>query len=343
MIRARAAPRPSGPSTPSTAPAAGRSCAGMSSSRPRAECASRGRSEKPLRLQRSDLTGVQRDHRGGPLQHGKLGGPRRHPRAVADRDHAARPDDGRVRAGHEWPNDIDFSCGGATSPCRWGDYAGASPDPVNDQAIWGSNQLNGPHTSDPAWLTRNFQLTDAAAGYARPETPLRVALVRRMCRAEPHARRAACIRVVCPTAQVSSLLTVGAPDANGLAASSRSPRSSCSMTGDVKLAGLGDGRAGAPGTRRLCRPASGKRLRSNHRSCLGCGRRRARDARRLPVHVRGPLPDDRGHHGRIDLRGEHDCQRAHGAVRTACARSGSSDRPACTTPTANLFDVRTVI
>src|SRR6266496_5252714 len=36
--------------------------------------------------------------------------------------------------------DQDFSC----SPCRWGDYAGASPDPSNANVIWGSNQLNGP-------------------------------------------------------------------------------------------------------------------------------------------------------------------------------------------------------
>ena len=70
---------------------------------------------------------------------------------------------GEVSIGTSAASDIDFSCG-ASTPCRWGDYAGASPDPLNDQAIWGSNQLNGPQTSDPAWITRNFVVTDAAAG-----------------------------------------------------------------------------------------------------------------------------------------------------------------------------------
>ena len=33
----------------------------------------------------------------------------------------------------------DFSCN--PGPCRWGDYAGATPDPVPDDTVWGSNQL----------------------------------------------------------------------------------------------------------------------------------------------------------------------------------------------------------
>lgn len=51
--------------------------------------------------------------------------------------------------------DQDFSC----PVCRWGDYAGASPDPQNDDVVWGSNQLNGnPHNDDPRWITQNFAL-----------------------------------------------------------------------------------------------------------------------------------------------------------------------------------------
>jgi hypothetical protein len=52
--------------------------------------------------------------------------------------------------------DQDFSC----SPCRWGDYAGASPDPNNSDVVWGSNQLNGPVSgTNAAWITRNFALS----------------------------------------------------------------------------------------------------------------------------------------------------------------------------------------
>jgi hypothetical protein len=52
----------------------------------------------------------------------------------------------------------DFSC----SPCRWGDYAGASPDPAVGSLVWGSNQglgaPSGPSDEEPHWTTRNFAL-----------------------------------------------------------------------------------------------------------------------------------------------------------------------------------------
>jgi hypothetical protein len=53
--------------------------------------------------------------------------------------------------------DQDFSCALGPS-CRWGDYAGASPDPANTDVMWGTNQLNGPiqPAGDPSWITRNF-------------------------------------------------------------------------------------------------------------------------------------------------------------------------------------------
>jgi hypothetical protein len=49
--------------------------------------------------------------------------------------------------------DNDFTC----SPCRWGDYSGASPDPAAPLAdpkgkVWLANQwLNG--TGSPNWRT----------------------------------------------------------------------------------------------------------------------------------------------------------------------------------------------
>jgi hypothetical protein len=56
--------------------------------------------------------------------------------------------------------DLDSSCNfpDPGDPCRWGDYAGASPDPEQSVLAWGSNQVNGPSTSDPQWRTRNFAL-----------------------------------------------------------------------------------------------------------------------------------------------------------------------------------------
>ena len=43
--------------------------------------------------------------------------------------------------------------------CSWGDYAGASPDPKNVHAVWGSNELVGPQTRDDNWTSRNFAVS----------------------------------------------------------------------------------------------------------------------------------------------------------------------------------------
>jgi hypothetical protein len=56
-------------------------------------------------------------------------------------------------------------------PCRWGDYAGASPDPIQPNEVWGSNQAQGRVSSRrcratgfpgshpcPSWFTNNFAL-----------------------------------------------------------------------------------------------------------------------------------------------------------------------------------------
>jgi hypothetical protein len=61
--------------------------------------------------------------------------------------------------------DSGFDCRTTSAPnlCRWGDYAGASPDPASPTtgttgAVWGSSMLaaSGGSTSSAGWTTRNF-------------------------------------------------------------------------------------------------------------------------------------------------------------------------------------------
>jgi len=61
--------------------------------------------------------------------------------------------------------DTGFDCMTAESPnlCRWGDYAGASPDPASPTTatrgqVWGSSMLSAPggSASSAAWTTGNF-------------------------------------------------------------------------------------------------------------------------------------------------------------------------------------------
>jgi PKD repeat protein len=73
--------------------------------------------------------------------------------------------------------DNDYSCpsqpfgsSDGTGVCRWGDFAGASVDPENPDAVWGSNQINGPTGAaipgfggQAQWSTQNSALTPAAA------------------------------------------------------------------------------------------------------------------------------------------------------------------------------------
>jgi len=65
----------------------------------------------------------------------------------------------------------DFSCDILIGdPCRWGDYAGASPDPADADLVWGTNQTLGPvSAADAAWRTRNFALT---ADTTAPDTTI---------------------------------------------------------------------------------------------------------------------------------------------------------------------------
>jgi hypothetical protein len=60
--------------------------------------------------------------------------------------------------------DVDFSC----SPCRWGDYSGASPDPAatgTAGTVWLANQYNlaNGSTSSTAWRTWIFAVTPTSA------------------------------------------------------------------------------------------------------------------------------------------------------------------------------------
>jgi hypothetical protein len=59
--------------------------------------------------------------------------------------------------------DVDFSCS-STSPCRWGDYSGASPDPAGTGTtgrVWLGNQYNtaSGSTSSTNWRTWLFAVT----------------------------------------------------------------------------------------------------------------------------------------------------------------------------------------
>ena len=57
--------------------------------------------------------------------------------------------------------DVDFSCSSPYGPpCRWGDYSGASPDPINAGVVWGTTQLDGQSFFGfPQWVTQNFAVT----------------------------------------------------------------------------------------------------------------------------------------------------------------------------------------
>ena len=74
--------------------------------------------------------------------------------------------------------DLDFTCGYSqpSDPCRWGDYAGASPDPVNAGVVWGSSQITGPCYIlcgfFAQWQTQNFAIVaSASSGSVPPGAP----------------------------------------------------------------------------------------------------------------------------------------------------------------------------
>ena len=73
--------------------------------------------------------------------------------------------------------DQDSSCSSST-PCRWGDYAGASPDPINANVVWGSSQVTGNCFVLCGWFsqwqTRNFAILTPQASI----TPTPIAVFR---------------------------------------------------------------------------------------------------------------------------------------------------------------------
>jgi hypothetical protein len=59
--------------------------------------------------------------------------------------------------------DTDGSCRSPFGPpCRWGDYAGASPDPTSCSVVWGTTMLAGDVASSglPTWVTQNFAVAE---------------------------------------------------------------------------------------------------------------------------------------------------------------------------------------
>jgi hypothetical protein len=78
-------------------------------------------------------------------------------------------DPGELVIGQSSAADLDFSCGSGSppAPCRWGDYAGASPDPQNDGVVWGSSQVTGSCFIFcgffAQWQTQNFAVVASTA------------------------------------------------------------------------------------------------------------------------------------------------------------------------------------
>ena len=90
---------------------------------------------------------------------------------------AGQMDPGEIVLASSTAGDRDFSCNnppGNNVPCRWGDYAGASPDPLNKNVVWGSNQaLTLPSVADgnPNWVTQNFAIVGPPARPAAQSSP----------------------------------------------------------------------------------------------------------------------------------------------------------------------------
>jgi len=87
-------------------------------------------------------------------------------------------DTGELVIAQSSATDLDFTCGysSPTAPCRWGDYAGASPDPQNPGVVWGSNQVTGPCLIFcgffAQWQTQNFAVVaSTVTGPVPPGAP----------------------------------------------------------------------------------------------------------------------------------------------------------------------------
>jgi hypothetical protein len=64
--------------------------------------------------------------------------------------------------------DTDYACNNPNvgDPCRWGDYAGATPDPVMKSLVWGTSEIILAAGSIPAWADHNFALSFVTAPHA---------------------------------------------------------------------------------------------------------------------------------------------------------------------------------
>jgi hypothetical protein len=86
-------------------------------------------------------------------------------------------DTGELVIAQSSATDLDFTCGysSPTAPCRWGDYAGASPDPQNAGVVWGSNQVTGPCLIFcgffAQWQTQNFAVVASTVTGPVPPGP----------------------------------------------------------------------------------------------------------------------------------------------------------------------------
>jgi hypothetical protein len=66
-------------------------------------------------------------------------------------------------------SDTERSCNSPPgSPCRWGDYAAATPDPVQTNLVWGTSEFNTAAGVNPAWSNQNFAIAPT------PEAPTNV-------------------------------------------------------------------------------------------------------------------------------------------------------------------------
>ncbi len=92
------------------------------------------------------------------------GGTAEEPLVAAQGRSAAAPvgtlDSGETVLAASTGADTDFSCYSPYGPpCRWGDYAGASPDPSNPGVVWATEEWYGTSTFGfPGWGTQNFAL-----------------------------------------------------------------------------------------------------------------------------------------------------------------------------------------
>jgi hypothetical protein len=103
------------------------------------------------------------------------------PVIVAQSRSAATPintmDAGELVVARSSAFDMDFTCqySKPSDPCRWGDYAGATPDPVNAGVVWGSNQITGPCYIlcgfFAQWQTQNFAVVASVSSPPVPPGP----------------------------------------------------------------------------------------------------------------------------------------------------------------------------